>query len=209
MHVEQSPNSPYRSAQDHGLLSSCLFTCHPFPWQGVQPHSWEPQLLPPARPVRERQQSSKPRFERCDCHRETLPRMLSALLGWLRSQLSSWAVRQRGGITAGGWRGLHTSGGSELLAGHRALGMGGMGMTQGRSSSASVIQIPFHRSSPCPLALEMSQGNHPAQVTCPIKQEGRVPPEPEPRSEVAVPAQQGPLAGQLLARQDVLWVPET
>lgn len=80
----------------------------------------------------------------------------------------------------------------------------GHGVTRRRSSSASMLQIPLHRSSRYPLALEMSQGNHPPRVTCPIKQEGRVPPEPEPRSQVAVPAQQGPLAGQLLAKQDVL-----
>ena len=40
-----------------------------------------------------------------------------------------------------------------------------------------MLQIPFHRSSPYPLALEISQGNHPPQLTCPIKQHGRVPPE--------------------------------
>lgn len=62
MHVEQSPNSPYRSAQDHGLPSSCLFTCYHFHGMGVQPHSWEPQLPPPARPVREREQSSEMRL---------------------------------------------------------------------------------------------------------------------------------------------------
>lgn len=32
-------------------------------------------------------------FGRCDWHRKTLPRMLRARLGSLRSQLSSWAVK--------------------------------------------------------------------------------------------------------------------
>lgn len=34
MHKLPPPNCPYRSAKDRGLLSSCLFTCHPFPWRG-------------------------------------------------------------------------------------------------------------------------------------------------------------------------------
>lgn len=40
-----------------------------------------------------------------------------------------------------------------------------------------MLQIPFHRSSPYPPALEISQGIHPPQLTCPVKQHGCVPPE--------------------------------
>lgn len=109
---------------------------------GVQPHSWEPRLPPPARPVREREQSSEPPFGRCDCHRETLPRMLSALLGWLRSQLSSWAVRWRGGTAAGGWRGPWSSRGSELSAGHRALGMRWDGWLRGGAVQPQCSKSP-------------------------------------------------------------------
>lgn len=159
MHVEQSPNCPYRSAQNQGSPSSCLFTCHHFHSMGVQPHSWEPQLLPPARPVREQEQSWQPPLERCECHRETLPRMLSALLGWLRSQLSSWGVGQGGGITAARCRDFTAH--RVRAAGRTPIWDAWNGMTQEEQLSLGAPN-PLPQSSPHPLALQMWQGIHPA-----------------------------------------------
>lgn len=158
---------------------------------GVQPHSWEPRLPPPARPVPAREQSSKPPFERCDCHRETLPRMLRSSSSW---EEDAEEPAQQLGCKAVWWHHCWWMEGTlhQQRVWAPSSGDARHGMAQRRSSSASVLQIPFHRNSLYPLALELSQGIHPPQVACPIKQEGRVPPEPEPRSEVAVPAQQGP-----------------
>lgn len=110
MHVEQPPNSPYRSAEDHCSPSAaCLPAAH-FHSKGVQPHSWEPRLLP-ACPT-------------CPCvGNKAQSHCLAALLqmdgaiaagkrcqgcselcwAFLRSQLSSWGVNQCGDIAAGGW----------------------------------------------------------------------------------------------------------
>lgn len=82
--------------------------------------------------------------------------MLSALQGWLRSQLSTWGVRQSGGITAGGWRGLYTSRGSEPLVGTELWGYGAWG-------DSKEEQLSLGAPNPLPQELSLSAG--PGNVT--------------------------------------------
>lgn len=118
----------------------------------------------------------------------------------LRSQLSSWAVRQSGGITAGGWRGLYTSRGS----GHQALGMRGMGWLRGGAAQPQCSKSP----STGALSIRWPWNSRRESTLLRLrvllsKRDASLPSQSRARRWLCQHSK-APLAGQLLAEQGVL-----